>query len=452
MNPLYLLQFACLIFMLINAFILAMTHLHVSWKNKRYERSRGMILIAMIGLALQYFMQMFFGFRATDANLGAIINILIYTPCFTLISMGIYNIEATHANRRKFHFVCSVIYIAIIAIFALSSYLNQGLYIGKWLYVMLALYFGNVVYCIYMIVQEMIKRKNMLETMAASDMLPYVRYARSSVVILFLAALIMPFAILSNTLLFIAGPFGLLALLFFNLNFVALGSSYTPTEELLDKEEEQEEAIKANAKRKKAKSEEKTEESNDNEMDDINNTPQLPEERRKFIQESLDRWCAKMGYKDSAANMLTLSSTLHISKNELSIYFDQCLKSTFRIWLSEIRFNAAKQMMTECPDYSNDIVSAECGFSSALISIAFSKPKRAALLPSGEKYIHRRKINHRNFPFAKVERIRNTISVFEQKTRKNPQKGVAFLRMRHLFDRNATQKLRNATPCFNEKY
>lgn len=54
----------------------------------------------------------------------------------------------------------------------------------------------------------------------------YVRYARSSVVILFLAALIMPFAILSNTLLFIAGPFGLLALLFFNLNFVALGSDY----------------------------------------------------------------------------------------------------------------------------------------------------------------------------------------------------------------------------------
>lgn len=291
MNPLYLLQFACLIFMLINAFILAMTHLHVSWKNKRFERSRGMILIAMIGLALQYFMQMFFGFRATDANLGAIINILIYTPCFTLISMGIYNIEATHANRRKFHFVCSVIYIAIIAIFALSSYLNQGLYIGKWLYVMLALYFGNVVYCIYMIVQEMIKRKNMLETMAASDMLPYVRYARSSVVILFLAALIMPFAILSNTLLFIAGPFGLLALLFFNLSFVALGSSYTPTEELLDKEEEQEEAIKANAKRKKAKSEEKTEESNDNEMDDIDNTPQLPEERRKFIQESLQVVC-----------------------------------------------------------------------------------------------------------------------------------------------------------------
>ena len=36
----------------------------------------------------------------------------------------------------------------------------------------------------------------------------------------------------------IVGPAVLLALLFFNLTFIALGNSYIPTEELLDKEEE----------------------------------------------------------------------------------------------------------------------------------------------------------------------------------------------------------------------
>ena len=61
--------------------------------------------------------------------------------------------------------------------------------------------------------------------------------------------------------------------------------------------------------------------------------------------------------------MLTLSRTLSISKEELSIFFDQCMQSTFRIWLSEIRFNVAKKMMLDYPDYSNDIISAECGFS-----------------------------------------------------------------------------------------
>lgn len=90
---------------------------------------------------------------------------------------------------------------------------------------------------------------------------------------------------------------------------------------------------------------------------------QLSEERRNFIQNSLDQWCMDLGYKDCNVNILTLSRTLYISKNDLSQFFDQCLHSNFRIWLSEIRLNAAKKMMLEYPDYSNDIISAECGFS-----------------------------------------------------------------------------------------
>lgn len=103
---------------------------------------------------------------------------------------------------------------------------------------MLTLFCVSVFYCIYMIIQEMIRRKNMLETMAATDLLPYVKYSRASVIILWLAVLAMPVAIFSTTLLYIVGPAVLLALLFFNLTFIALGSSYIPTEELLDKEEE----------------------------------------------------------------------------------------------------------------------------------------------------------------------------------------------------------------------
>ena len=71
------------------------TLLYVRWVNKQYERSRWMVVFAMIGLAIQYVMQMAFGFRAADDILGAVVNILIYTPCFSLIAMAIYNIETT---------------------------------------------------------------------------------------------------------------------------------------------------------------------------------------------------------------------------------------------------------------------------------------------------------------------------------------------------------------------
>ena len=357
MDFLYFLQFACFIFMLINALILGITHLHMKWVNRRYEWSRWLILAGMTGLAIQYLLQMLLGFRAKSDDLGAIFNILVYTPCFTTISMGIYNIEATHANRRKMNIVCTCIYAAIIAVFCIG-YSNSGsLNIGNWLYAMLVLFGANVAYCIYMIMIEMRKRKKMLELMTGDDMLPYVRYARASVFALFFSTLTMPFAILSTTLLYIIGPLALLSILFFNLSFVALGYNYVPTEELLDKEEEESAAL----------ADEITESSDGQDAESADSKETLPsfsQERQAAIKEKLDKWCEELGYKDTTVNMFTLSRSLSISKNELSRYFTSCLNSTFRIWLAEVRFEAAKKMMLDYPDYNNDIISAECGFSS----------------------------------------------------------------------------------------
>ena len=357
MDFLYFLQFACFIFMLINALILGITHLHMKWVNRRYEWSRWLILAGMMGLAIQYLLQMLLGFRAKSDDLGAVFNILVYTPCFTTISMGIYNIEATHANRRKMNIVCTCIYAAIIAVFCIGYNNSGSLNIGNWLYAMLVLFGANVAYCIYMIMIEMRKRKKMLELMTGDDMLPYVRYARASIFALFFSTLTMPFAILSTTLLYIIGPLALLSILFFNLSFVAMGYNYVPTEELLDKEEEESAAL----------ADEITESSDGQDVESADSKETLPsfsQERQAAIKEKLDKWCEELGYKDTTVNMFTLSRSLNISKNELSRYFTSCLNSTFRIWLAEVRFEAAKKMMLDYPDYNNDIISAECGFSS----------------------------------------------------------------------------------------
>lgn len=354
---LYLLQFACLIFMFISAFFIAVTRLHVRWINRRYEWSRWMIFAALLFMAVHFFLQMYFGFRATDEDVGAVINVLVYLPCFTLFSMAIYNIEATHTKRLKMNLICAAVYAAMLAAFAVGFSFSGSLNIGAWLYVMLALFFGNIVYCIYMIIIEMNKRKKLLETMTATDMLPFIRYARASIAMLSLIAISMPFAILSTKSLYIIGPVGLLVLLFFIVNFVAFGNCYVPTEELLDRErgngetDDDEQTTAENCASQSA-------------ADCEQSAQRLSAERSAFIQAALDKWCADIGYKDSSVNMLTLSHSLDINKNELSQFFSQCQNTTFRIWLSEIRFNAAKKMMKEFPDYNNDIISAECGFSS----------------------------------------------------------------------------------------
>ena len=344
--------------MFISAFFIAVTRLHVRWINRRYEWSRWMIFAALLFMAVHFFLQMYFGFRAMGEDVGAVINALVYLPCFTLFSMAIYNIEATHTKRRKMNLICAAVYAAMLAAFAVGYSFSGSLNIGAWLYVMLALFFGNIVYCIYMIIIEMNKRKKLLETMTATDMLPFIRYARASIAMLSLIAISMPFAILSTKSLYIVGPVGLLVLLFFIVNFVAFGNCYVPTEELLDRERGNGETD--------ADAEQTTAEScaSQSAADSDQSAQRLSAERSAFIQAALDKWCADMGYKDSSVNMLTLSHSLDINKNELTQFFSQCQNTTFRIWLSEIRFNAAKRMMMENPDYSNDIISSECGFSS----------------------------------------------------------------------------------------
>lgn len=355
MDHLFLLQFACFLFMLFNAFTLAVTRLQTRWLNPRYERARWLIFVGIMGLAAQYLMQMRFGFRALDDAVGATVNALVYAPCFTLISMGIFHIEATHVRRGRVYAVCAAINLAIFACFFIGFLQHGEMRIGAWLYAMLALFAANVVYCIVVIVREIIKRRRLLETMAGGDLMPYVRYSRASLLILFFPALVSPFVIISTKLLYFFAPLGLMAFLFFILSFVALGYSYQPKESLLDEEADEEirpaavvaqrektaaqqavaapgvaspgvaspdeaapsDASRANASHAGTTPDNATSDSASphnsatsdsaspadaahaaDQAEETQTATLMPEDRRKQIQQRLDEWCAAMGYKD----------------------------------------------------------------------------------------------------------------------------------------------------------
>lgn len=337
MSSLYLFQFAALVFMLVNALFVAMARLNARWKNKRYERSRLMIFIALILLSLQYYVQMKFHIRAADDHLGAVVNMLVYTPCFGLIAMAIYNLEAVEGKRCSMALACTGFYAAIVGFFVIGHCVRGSWHIGGWLYPMLALYSIHMLYCVFMIRKETHKRKRMLETLTATDLLPYVRYSHASVVNLCLAALVTPVAILSTTTLYIFGPLVLMAILFFVLSFISLGTGYTPSEELLDSEgEELAEELEAGASLPPSGASACAEAPTAS----PSGQPALSEERIALIQERIDSWCAHRGYKDYSVNFMTLSRSLSISKADLGVYFSQRLHTTFRVWLSDIRFRA----------------------------------------------------------------------------------------------------------------
>ena len=90
----------------------------------------------------------------------------------------------------------------------------------------------------------------------------------------------------------------------------------------------------------------------------------LPPERVEYIKSMLDKWVTTNGYLKTDLTLSALSMSLNVNRRELSVYFECHEQATFRVWLSNIRFLAAKRMLVEHPEYSNDAISAACGFSS----------------------------------------------------------------------------------------
>lgn len=347
MDTLYKVQFACFIYMLMCSMLIGLTRLHIKWVNKKYENSRWMLFVAMFIMTLHFFFQMHWGIRASDTEMGAVFNILFYLPSFMLMAAGVYNLTVM-GRRKLWRFLSGniVLYAIFLVLCAVSALIYGISNMDRWLNAMAVLFEFSVIHSVANVMNVVSKHKKMLEKETARDMLPYQRYATSSLAVLYLSALIIPGLILSNTMVMIVGPMLLIALFFYIVTFISLGYNYVPAKDFIVSEEDgqnSEEAAMSPGQQKRST---------------------LTDERMSEIQARLDEWCAQLGFKDSSVNMQTLSHDIKVPKSDLSTFFDQGMQCTFRGWLSDIRFKAAQTMMMENPDYSNDIISSECGFSS----------------------------------------------------------------------------------------
>lgn len=225
-----------------------------------------------------------------------------------------------------------------------------------------------------------------------NDITQYERFVWSSYLLLSLTASLLVFAILWRKPLFILGPMLLLSLMIFIMSFIALGFNITPIEDVIDYDadsmgiliaahEKQREKQKA---RQREELEKMMEEGNIKEPEKttdaapeekLNDMPaetpaeenaELPVDsaRMQEISDALDRWIADGGFRDTTANIAKLAKLTHVEREELSLFFYRHLDTTFRIWLSDIRFGEAQRMIKAHPEYNNDTISSNCGFSS----------------------------------------------------------------------------------------
>lgn len=343
MNTLFLVQFACCIIMSMLGLILVLSRFQIRWTNRRYEVSRWLLAFSMFVLAWHYVLQMVCGFRAKGDEIGAVVNVLFYCPISFIVSYAAYSLICYRSGRKKFVLIGCVSYALILICFFFGyNDTPRGMHMGEWLYVMLALFAVTIIYSTYTTVIEMRYHRKIIEENTTEDLLPFDRYAYASYGVASIMVLAMVGAICYRPLLYCVGPLMLFSLISFTISFLGYGYNMIPAEVRLelDTADEPLEVME--------------------ESEEVG----LGSEKISIIESMLASWCDKGGYRDSTVNMPMLSVKLGIPRNELSMYFENCLKSSFRIWLSDIRFKEAQRMLLEECRYSNDTISSECGFSS----------------------------------------------------------------------------------------
>lgn len=343
MNTLFLVQFACCIIVSMLGLILVLSRFQIRWTNRRYEVSRWLLAFSMFVLAWHYVLQMVCGFRAKGDEIGAVVNVLFYSPVSFFISYATYNLICYRSGRKKFALMGCVSYALILICFFFGyNDTPRGMHMGEWLYVMLALFAVTIMYSTYTTVIEMRYHRKIIEENTTEDLLPFDRYTYTIYGLAGIMVLAMVGAICYRPLLYCVGPLMLFSLISFTISFLGYGYNMIPAEVSLelDTADEPLEVME--------------------ESEEVG----LGSEKISIIESMLTSWCDKGGYRDSTVNMPMLSVKLGIPRNELSLYFENYLKSSFRIWLSDIRFKEAQRMLLEECRYSNDTISSECGFSS----------------------------------------------------------------------------------------
>lgn len=354
LTTLLLLQTASLTLSAMLCLVLLLSRFHQAGTSREYEVQRWLLALAMLILTVHYALQICCGFRAHDADVGAVINILFYSPVTYLISFSIVSIGCGPGYKRRHGYASFASLTLIIGSFLWGYLRNGSLHIGSALYAMGTFFFLTMLGFIIYPIREINRVSKQIDEESGELPVQYNIYMRTGHLVLDLVAIIVPFSIFCTRVIIFVGPLCLLTLLFFVISFVALGF-HSAHFRLTPAESEPACAVR----------EPRAPRADVGQQESVV-TPQEDEcgERSgEQIGSAIEAWLASGGFSASDLNSAVLASRLGISRRQLVEYLRYTEGKTFRVWLSDIRIDHAKRLIVEHPEYSNEAIADACGFS-----------------------------------------------------------------------------------------
>lgn len=203
------------------------------------------------------------------------------------------------------------------------------------LYAVMQIYYGVIE------IRELRLMRRSLENYFDRDMGEMLSWMKGSIVILLLMALLVPVIIFSSGWLLAAyGLFFMMGVYYLVISFVCYAVS-NDAHKVQEASQQAAENI----------TEEKT-------------APNMSQKEQKHIETIVNQWLEKGGHLHSGITIQTAADEMKLPRYQLSAWLKTTEQELFSRWITHLRIEEAKRMMTTHPEWSNDIIAEQCGFGS----------------------------------------------------------------------------------------
>lgn len=350
------LQYTCMIVMGMLMFFVFVSRYYITCRNMQFEQSRWMIIVALLLLVVHYVCQMRFGWRQRGDDVGVLFNLLFYSPSAILLSWSQLNILRAWHGRWSFMRYGVAGYALMVLCIVAGVISNGSLHIGTMLYVADAIHFFTLFYYVWAPFKVLGYVQRRLDSELGNPVDAYLSTMRIGLFMVCAFAIISPLYILLRPLLFVFGPLGLISLSLFIVSFTALGFSMSEgVTEIVAETNEEMAAAKVFS--------------------------EIVPERVAEIDMAVSKWRSEGGFRDSDLTLSSFARRIKVNRADVVSYLTSIYGKSFRTWLSGIRVEEAKALIVAHPEYSNEVVSMECGFSSRVYFQRLFK-ERTGLTPA----------------------------------------------------------------------
>lgn len=346
-------QFAALVVLTLLTFTVVLLPRRVAVADVPF-RSRWLIAGGTGVLALHFLLQLLFGLRSKGVTEAILLNLFMFVPAAWLLSVGVLFIQRKGEVKRRDWLVGPICWGIVTILLALAFFMSDEPELSEMRKLHIAELLASVIYLAmqchftFFHFRELKRIHRALDNYYDRDMSELLLSMERAMEVLAMFAVMVPVVIYdSGWFLIVFGILFLCGMFFFVMSYVyyVVSSNWR---QVMEAEQNDDEAEVVEAA----------------EPDEKPRAPEMNQDDRQRIEAAVNRWLDKGGHLRSGITIQAAADEMHVPRYQLSAWLKTTDQELFNPWLTHVRIENAKRLITEHPDWSNDIIAEQCGFGS----------------------------------------------------------------------------------------